>query len=71
MFNYVDRRNVGVEKKSYLCLTMWIEEMLVLRKSYLCLTMWIEEMLVLRKKLLMFNYVDRRNVGVEKKVTYV
>jgi len=27
--------------------------------------------LVLRKKLLMFNYVDRRNVGVEKKVTYV
>ena len=30
--------------------------------------MWIEEMLVLRRKLLMFNYVDRRNVGVEKKL---
>ena len=25
-------------------------------------------MLVLRRKLLMFNYVDRRNVGVEKKL---
>mgnify|MGYP000007602249 CR=1 FL=1 len=35
MFNYVDRRNVDVEKKSYLCLTMWIEEMLVLRKKLL------------------------------------
>jgi len=33
--------------------------------------MWIEETLMLRKKLLIFNYVDRRNVGVEKKVSYV
>jgi len=35
MFNYVDRRNVGVEKKGYLCLTMWIEETLMLRKRLL------------------------------------
>jgi len=33
MFNYVDRRNIGVKKKSYLCLTMWIEGTLVLRKK--------------------------------------